>query len=113
MPSPLGRVAPKGPGEVRYGAASYAALRRKRSAVTSSDLALLGHLKVNCPVGAREATLGCPQRGRLYFFFSSFQNSLLNSTRWAMSSTQPQVMKQSATLKTGKRMNSTSIMSTT
>ena len=42
-----------------------------------------------------------------------FQNSLLNSTRWAMSSTQPQVMKQSATLNTGKRMNSTSIMSTT
>ena len=30
-----------------------------------SDLASLGHLKVNCPVGAREATLGCPRkRGR-------------------------------------------------
>ena len=25
----------------------------------------MGHLKVNCPAGAREATLGCPQRGRL------------------------------------------------
>ena len=33
---------------------------------TSSDLASLGHLKVNCPEGAREATLGCPQRGRLF-----------------------------------------------
>jgi len=29
----------------------------------------LGHLKVNCPEGAREATLGCPQRGRLWDFF--------------------------------------------
>ena len=28
-----------------------------------------GHLKVNCPEGAREATLGCPQRGRLWDFF--------------------------------------------
>ena len=23
-----------------------------------------GHLKVNCPEGAREATLGCPPRGK-------------------------------------------------
>ena len=46
-------------------------------------------------------------------FFSSLKNPLLQKTKWAISSTQPQVMKQSATLKTGKRMNSTSIMSTT
>ena len=32
---------------------------------TSPDLALLGHPEVNCPAGAREATLGCPQRGGL------------------------------------------------
>ena len=32
MPSPLGRVAPEGPGEVRYNAASAAALRRIRTA---------------------------------------------------------------------------------
>ena len=25
-----------------------------------------GHLKVNCPFGAREATLGCPSRGGLF-----------------------------------------------
>ena len=31
---------------------------------TPSDLAALGHLKVNCPAGAREATLGCPLWGR-------------------------------------------------
>ena len=27
---------------------------------------LRGHLEVNCPEGARETTLGCPQRGRLW-----------------------------------------------
>ena len=40
-----------------------------RKVGTPSDLALLGHLKVNCPEGAREATLGCPRkRGRQVFF---------------------------------------------
>ena len=24
----------------------------------------LGHLEVNCPIGAREATLGCPLKGK-------------------------------------------------
>ena len=32
MPSPLGRVAPKGPGEVQYNLTSIAALRRIRTA---------------------------------------------------------------------------------
>ena len=85
-PSPLGRVPPKGAGEVRYNVISIAALRRIRTmagphlrlaksrlrrllaarACGRSDLASLGHLKVNCPEGAREAILGCPQRGRLW-----------------------------------------------
>ena len=39
---------------------------------TPSDPAMPGHLKVNCPEGAREATLGCPhlacaKQGRLGF----------------------------------------------
>ena len=33
---------------------------------TSSDPAAPGHLKVNCPVGAREATLGCPLKGKAW-----------------------------------------------
>ena len=44
---------------------------------------------------------------------SSFQNFLLNSSRLTISAAQPQVMKQSATLNTGKSMKSTRIMSTT
>ena len=45
--------------------------------------------------------------------FSSFQNSLLNITRWPISRQQPQVMKQSATLNTGNSMKVVSIISTT
>ena len=46
-------------------------------------------------------------------FFSSFQKALLQKIRWKNSTMQPQVMKQSATLNTGKSINVVSIMSTT
>ena len=46
-------------------------------------------------------------------FLSSFQNDLLKNTRWIISKMQPQVMKLSATLNTGKVINSVSIISTT
>ena len=51
-------------------------------------------------------------RGQAHFF-SSFQNSLLKKPRLTNRARQPQVMKQSATLNTGKEMNWVSIMSTT
>ena len=46
-------------------------------------------------------------------FFSSFQISLLQKARLANRAIQPQVMKQSATLNTGKSINWVSIISTT
>ena len=46
-------------------------------------------------------------------FFSSFQKALLKKRRCTSSAMQPQVIKQSATLNTGKSMNSRWIMSTT
>ena len=49
----------------------------------------------------------------LFYFFSSFQNSLLKKIREITMAKQPQVMKQSATLNTGKLMNFVSIISTT
>ena len=52
-------------------------------------------------------------RDQNHFFFSSFQNSLLIRNRCAMSKMQPQVMKQSATLNTGKSIKAVSIISTT
>jgi len=37
------------------------------AAATSSVMAEPCRLKVNCPVGARETTLGCPHKGKLSF----------------------------------------------
>ena len=51
--------------------------------------------------------------GNFFYFFSSFQNSLLKRIRLVIMAIQPQVMKQSATLNTGNRMNLVSSMSTT
>ena len=53
------------------------------------------------------------QVGEECHFVSSFQNALLKKIMCTISRMQPQVMKQSATLKMGNSMNWVSIMSTT
>ena len=82
------------------------------------DLALLNELlgggagQAGAPGQKRVQTLPGDVSGEGHFF-SSFQKDLFRKNRCAIRAMQPQVMKQSATLNTGKSMNSVSIMSTT